>query len=105
MMVTDNGSNFIKAFRLFGPQSEDEEATENKVEITAILDSSESDGRLPPHHCCSSHTLSLLATTDPAEAAKKNSVYNKVSQQVFGRCQALFNKQNRCSRCNQRKFG
>lgn len=107
MIVTDNGSNFIKAFRIFGTPDEpsddnipstssediDESELETCVEINDILDSNEDAGRLPPHHCCTSHTLNLLATKDAEEALTSPS-YKRISQQVFAKCQVLFNKQN-----------
>lgn len=109
MIVTDNGSNFTKAFRIFGAPDEpeptddnipstssedfDESELETCVEINDILDANEDARRLPPHHCCTAHTLNLLATKDAEEALTSPS-YKRISRQVLAKCQVLFNKQN-----------
>jgi hypothetical protein len=51
---------------------------------------------LPQHQRCAAHTLNLIATTDIQDAEKDN-VYKILSRHVFGKCQALFNKQNQSS--------
>ncbi|XP_061467412.1 uncharacterized protein LOC133377403 [Rhineura floridana] len=87
--TTDNGSNFVKAFRVFmakepveaagtsdddGDNQEEEEAEVEFVPICEILDTgpeaeeeaadSGEDFVLPPHQRCASHTLNLVATQD-----------------------------------------
>lgn len=60
MTVTDNGSNFVKAFKDHGVESfytADDEINEEQPSF-------ENEVFLPRHHRCSSHTLNLLATTD-----------------------------------------
>lgn len=98
-------------FRIFGPGSdalsgvedscaerdEAEDQVETFHEITPLLNTNEDYGRLPPHHCCASHTLNLLSTTDAEEASKNSQTYKRISRQVFAKCQALFNKQNKSS--------
>ncbi len=72
--VTDNGSNFVKAFRMFeshpddGSDSDepsDEEEEEEEVTFTDVAEalSTESDETfsLPPHLRCASHTLNLIS--------------------------------------------
>lgn len=123
MIVTDNGANFTKAFRIFGApdepiannnpstssdnnpstSSDDNPSTSSEdlgeleletcVEISEVLDANEDAGRLPPHHCCTAHTLNLLATKDAQEALTSPS-YKRISRQVLAKCQVLFNKQN-----------
>ncbi|XP_054290241.1 uncharacterized protein LOC129005396 [Macrosteles quadrilineatus] len=109
MMITDNGSNFLRAFRLFGGSGPDSdlccEDTEeidggdivpdpDIIAIAPILEDSDDYGRLPPHHPCAAHTLNLLATTD-AEAAKCDPAYRKIMRLAFAKCHAIFNKQNK----------
>jgi len=53
---------------------------------------------LPQHQRCAAHTLNLIATVD-IEDAEKNNTYKLISRRVFGKCQALFNKQNQSSQC------
>jgi len=84
-VVTDNGTNFCKAFKEFGINfeyssckfaqsehdenpcfdSDDEEDGEDITEVNlhSLLDN-KTLTLLPPHVRCSSHSLSLVATTD-----------------------------------------
>ena len=92
--ITDNGSNFIKAFATFrmsdsGPakpsrsslptgMEDDEENVENEEEVTfenlhdlIILeqgnvedDLTQLEYNLPPHERCAAHTLNLVASSD-----------------------------------------
>ncbi|KAI7789260.1 hypothetical protein IRJ41_001648 [Triplophysa rosa] len=113
--TTDNGSNFLKAFRIYGEQDENnnspsDEAEDDEmndemcddedvnsvevdlVEVTAILD--EDDGlqfQLPKHHRCACHLLNLVSTVDAAKACSNES-YKKLSRSAFSKCNALWNK-------------
>uniref|UniRef100_A0A673NKM7 BED-type domain-containing protein n=1 Tax=Sinocyclocheilus rhinocerous TaxID=307959 RepID=A0A673NKM7_9TELE len=68
--VTDNGANFVKAFRMFQADDDEAENNEDEVIFTALhevlRDDSETSERyiLPPHHRCASHTLTLICTND-----------------------------------------
>ena len=115
--ITDNGSNFLKAFRLFGTSPADTEASvqdeadsgesgegdnsENDVEFTdmqAVMDisntSAELEYSLPPHRSCASHTLNLVATHD-AKMATEDQSYKKLYYSTMAKCSALWNKVTR----------
>jgi len=104
-VVTDNGSNFIKAFRVYGIDDDEDDENINEestdeieaVMLTDILDDIDITGRivLPPHRRCASHTLNLLASKDALKSLEKtahNTVYRKVYRSFFGKCQYLWNK-------------
>jgi len=120
--VTDNASNFNKAFVTFTAPSKEEQhdstdeefEDENDVadseglsddvepiEITNILsnpdDDCDSDLYLPPHNKCVAHTLNLIASND-AEKALKNSAYSKIHHGSFGKCQGLWNAVHRSTK-------
>ncbi|XP_040073784.1 uncharacterized protein LOC120846167 [Ixodes scapularis] len=62
-VITDNGANFVKAFRLFGEKDvedahhdEDDDAFTEAVEVAPLLNNVPAgEARLPPHHRCSAH--------------------------------------------------
>uniref|UniRef100_A0A3B3QSQ4 HAT C-terminal dimerisation domain-containing protein n=1 Tax=Paramormyrops kingsleyae TaxID=1676925 RepID=A0A3B3QSQ4_9TELE len=69
--VTDNGSNFVKAFKRFQPVQEVSEDDEDEVTFTDINDILQNSGgdevvmiTLPPHQRCAAHTLNLVSCTD-----------------------------------------
>ncbi len=74
--VTDNGSNFVKAFKRYQPvEEEDSEDDEDEVTFTDINDVLQNSGgddgdggevviTLPPHQRCAAHTLNLVSCTD-----------------------------------------
>uniref|UniRef100_A0A8C1I096 Transposase n=1 Tax=Cyprinus carpio carpio TaxID=630221 RepID=A0A8C1I096_CYPCA len=117
--TTDNGSNFVKAFRVFGQQDEnnneelvaegtieeeevgeDCDASDGEVEVEfmdveSILE--EDDGlqyQLPKHHRCACHLLNLVSTVD-VDRANKTEAYKKLSRSAFSKCQTLWNKASR----------
>ncbi|XP_060882405.1 E3 SUMO-protein ligase ZBED1-like isoform X3 [Labrus mixtus] len=86
--TTDSGSNFIKAFKEFGEQSQSEDSESDSSEP-------EDNGlELPPHQRCACHLLNLVTTTDAAKA-KTNHTYKLLSHAAFGKCQAMWNKSGR----------
>jgi hypothetical protein len=98
--TTDNGSNFVKAFSVFGPcDDENDEATTNIDVSDAINTGLIDEPDLPPHHRCAAHTLNLIATTD-SECAELDSAYKKISRLTFAKCQALWNKFGRTTAAN-----
>ncbi|XP_040072382.3 uncharacterized protein LOC115316210 [Ixodes scapularis] len=100
-VVTDNGSNFVKAFRVFGEpvQPDDLEPSEQGdeglefVEVAPLLENvDQGEARLPPHHRCAAHTLNLVATTDTG-AAERHEIFSRPFRSVLRTCRALWNKQ------------
>jgi hypothetical protein len=100
-LCTDNGSNFVKAFRIFSDENQESKDEDDLsfVELETVLTSStdasqEQTFHLPKRQQCSVHTLNLVATKD-AEKALDNKTFKAVSRKVFSKCQALWNKQSR----------
>ncbi|KAL0147819.1 hypothetical protein M9458_056896, partial [Cirrhinus mrigala] len=117
--TTDNGSNFVKAFRVYGhvdennnlapaaesgkvdnDEEEEDEETENAdvefVEAGAILDEDDClEYQLPKHHRCACHLLNLVSTVDVSEANISSTVYKRLSRSSFAKCTSLWNKSAR----------
>ncbi|KAL2097884.1 hypothetical protein ACEWY4_007091 [Coilia grayii] len=113
--TTDNGSNFLKAFRIYGQSDEnnnlepvgevdddgqdvDEEDGSEDVEFVdagALLDEDDYlEYQLPKHHRCACHLLNLVSTVD-ASKADVNPLYRRVSRSAFAKCSSLWNKSSR----------
>ena len=105
MTTTDNGSNFIKAFSVFGRVQQDGNGDEERGVNGAVGtvyhevdhefdtdDTAEFD--FPRHHRCACHTLQLVATVD-ADSAEDDAVYKRISRATFAKCQVLWNKSAR----------
>lgn len=110
--TTDNGSNFLKAFREFGLDENHNDIAEEETEegdddydgsdeetdfldVEAIM--AEDDGlqyQLPKHHRCACHLLNLVSTVD-VENANSAEAYKKLSRSAFAKSQALWNKTSR----------
>ncbi|KAL4083723.1 hypothetical protein QTP88_029039 [Uroleucon formosanum] len=111
LIVTDNAANFVKAFRVYNENTTIQPSTasnhnqdegEEKEEVMRPINISDElengvgnlfNLTLPQHQRCAAHTLNLIATTDIGDA-EKDKAYKILSRRVFGKCQALFNKQN-----------
>ncbi|XP_042216587.1 uncharacterized protein LOC121862388 [Homarus americanus] len=114
--TTDNGTNFVKAFSVFGepdedwvlvedpPQVEpdDEGESDDHVEVddvAAILANGEETlYELPKHLRYTAHTLNLVATTDAEKAFSDNNY--KANHSAFGKALSLWNKQHRSSQAS-----
>ncbi|XP_051792179.1 E3 SUMO-protein ligase ZBED1-like [Erpetoichthys calabaricus] len=107
--TTDSGSNFIKAFHVFGAQN-DAEVDEDEADLDAldvsdhieyhdtsvILDEdSGMEYQLPPHQRCACHLLNLVATADTALAECMNDTYKRLFRATFAKCQGIWNKTGR----------
>jgi hypothetical protein len=113
--TTDNGSNFVKAFKEYARElhdieevessSEDEDAAVNNEDVDMIddclnlaNDGIEDEQRitvLPPHQRCASHTLSLICTVD---VNKKTS---RLQKSAFGKCYGIWNKSSRSTKFSE----
>ncbi|XP_062538367.1 uncharacterized protein LOC134206649 isoform X2 [Armigeres subalbatus] len=85
-VVTDGGSNFIKAFEVYGSQFRDyyidaDNKDDNEAELTivniddGVLEGLEADTRqrkLPPHFKCVPHTLHRIASADVGKLLSSN---------------------------------
>lgn len=120
--TTDNGSNFLKDFRVYGQtdknnnpepvgeddgeeddggQNDDYDEEEESVEgiefvdAGALLDEDDYlEFQLPKHHRCASHLPNLVSTVD-ASKAEVNPLYKHVSRSTFPKCSSLWNKSSR----------
>lgn len=99
--VTDNGSNFVKAFKRYQPLEEsDSEDDEDEVTFTDINDALHAtDGdvviTLPPHKRCASHTLNLISCTDVDKWLLSKPATKAVYRSATAKCTALWNKTSR----------
>ena len=105
--VTDNGSNFVKAFKEYAQvdgedmdedEEDDDDADVEIVDITTTLDQgneSQLDIFLPPHHRCASHTLNLIGSHDIDAALRENGLYKRLHNSAMAKCQALWNASSR----------
>ena len=122
--VTDNGSNFVKAFATFSVQEpisgeassladewdddDDEMELEDDVTFANLHDLiiPDQDGEedltqieyeLPPHQRCAAHTLNLIAiySTDVDKHLSSCSQSRSVYRSSFAKCTALWNKMRR----------
>uniref|UniRef100_A0A3B3T9V4 HAT C-terminal dimerisation domain-containing protein n=1 Tax=Paramormyrops kingsleyae TaxID=1676925 RepID=A0A3B3T9V4_9TELE len=112
--VTDNASNFVKAFSCFGDSvviRAADEVTEGSDTGSTPAESSddEDDGLepaplseledpcLPPHRRCMAHTLNLIAT-DAKNVMDR--LYNKLARPVFSKASALWNRVKRSAKAS-----
>uniref|UniRef100_A0A3B3SME0 BED-type domain-containing protein n=1 Tax=Paramormyrops kingsleyae TaxID=1676925 RepID=A0A3B3SME0_9TELE len=108
--VTDNGSNFVKAFKTYQHVSEsddDEEEAEEGITFTDITEApstvNEEDNQLtlPPHYRCASHTLSLVSTSDVEKFITENTNTRAVYRVSIAKCTALWTKASRSTAASE----
>ncbi len=97
--VTDNGSNFVKAFREFGATEEESDDHNDGVEFLDVdgLFQEEGDEEqffLPQHQRCSAHTLNLIATNEVHKAGS-NGPSRKLYRSAMAKCSSIWNKAHR----------
>ena len=111
MTVTDNASNFAKAFNEYAQHVEDDESECDEsvtvVDVNGIVSSRDADDDydvadetlyLPPHQRCASHTMNLVAVSD-AELANNDGNYKRINRATMAKCSALWNKASRSTVC------
>ncbi|XP_067286175.1 zinc finger BED domain-containing protein 4-like [Pseudorasbora parva] len=120
-ITTDNGSNFLKAFRVYGGEnkygnnaesatattSEDEYASDTEdeekceeieyVEVSEILALDDLEFHLPKNQRCACHLLNLVSAVD-VDAAQTDETYKRLSRSSFSKCWALWNKSGRSNK-------
>lgn len=103
--ITDNGGNFVKAFKIFGIEEKcileyagdldtqyNSWSTECDSDTTSSIDDDVEDvidlnECLPLHFRCASHTLSLCATTDSNKILEgQDTEISKIHEQVMKKC-------------------
>uniref|UniRef100_A0A8C6U382 HAT C-terminal dimerisation domain-containing protein n=1 Tax=Neogobius melanostomus TaxID=47308 RepID=A0A8C6U382_9GOBI len=106
--VTDNGSNFVKAFKVYECQAldgEEEEVNDGDQEtvftdmedVLCSGNDTDSEGQfsLPPHFRCASHTLNLISTNDVNKWLTANSESKNVYRSATAKCSALWTQASR----------
>lgn len=105
--VTDDGSNFIKAFKMYEAaaesySNEDESDRIQDVTFTDVgevlsndPDSEPGQFSLPPHLRCASHTLNLISSTDVIKWLTANTESKSAYRSATGKCSALWTKASR----------
>lgn len=96
-IVTDNGSNFVKAFKLTHEEDVVNEDELDFIELTEMLDNASDFGFiLPPHKRCAAHTANLTMSSDMKKQITNNT-FKKMEESAMGKCNELFKKQRRSS--------
>uniref|UniRef100_A0A8C9Y7A9 HAT C-terminal dimerisation domain-containing protein n=1 Tax=Sander lucioperca TaxID=283035 RepID=A0A8C9Y7A9_SANLU len=101
--VTDNRSNFVKAFKEHQhveTEEEDEVESDGEVDITdlhSVFTTDDDDPErglcvLPPHHRCASHTLNLMANNEVDKWLASNPESRAVYRSATAKCSALWTK-------------
>ncbi|KAK1888644.1 putative AC9 transposase [Dissostichus eleginoides] len=103
--VTDNGSNFLKAFKVYEqqhPASDSDEGDEEDqvvafTDVGEVLSTNLEQGQfsLPPHLRCASHTLNLISGNDVEKWVTSNTESKSVYRSATGKCSALWTKASR----------
>uniref|UniRef100_A0A3Q4GWT6 HAT C-terminal dimerisation domain-containing protein n=1 Tax=Neolamprologus brichardi TaxID=32507 RepID=A0A3Q4GWT6_NEOBR len=107
--VTDNVSNFVKAFQVYHPVTESDDETEEEEstpkdddvsfsdlsEILSAKNESEGQLSLPPHRRCASHTIKIICTRDVEKHLTTNAERRALYRSSTAKCTALWTKSSR----------
>jgi hypothetical protein len=107
--VTDNASNFGKAFREYMycvEEQQNDNSNDDNIDVPSIGNvltdeaSDQSDIYLPHHETCFSHSLNLLATVDANAACELDAAYKRLYRAAMGKCTAIWNATHRSSKAS-----
>ncbi|CAI5636569.1 unnamed protein product [Oreochromis niloticus] len=102
--VTDNGSNFVKAFKVYQPppESDDSEYEEDEVTFASIgdvlqngADDADDAISLTPHQRCALHTMNLISCTDVEKWLLSEAATKTIYRSATTKCAGLWNKASR----------
>nr|XP_033798231.1 uncharacterized protein LOC117359480 isoform X2 [Geotrypetes seraphini] len=110
MTLTDNGSNFVRAFHLFSDDSianglflNPQESESEEIVFTNISevfaeghDTAEKEYVLPPYQRCAAHTLNLVAVNGLDDACN-DTAFKRIFQSAMAKCAVLWNKTSQSS--------
>lgn len=103
--ITDSGSNFLKAFRVFSREPEmqcedefDEDFEDDEIVILIFILNLTAYNSLVTAYC---HLLNLIASVD-CETALKRDAYSSLNRSTFAKLQTLFNKQSRSTLASEK---
>uniref|UniRef100_A0A8C6MM86 BED-type domain-containing protein n=1 Tax=Nothobranchius furzeri TaxID=105023 RepID=A0A8C6MM86_NOTFU len=93
--VTDNGSNFVKAFQEESTPKDDDVTFSDLSEILSAENESDGQLSLPPHRRCASHTINIICTRDVEKNLTTNAESRSVYRSSTAKCTALWTKSSR----------
>uniref|UniRef100_A0A8C6M409 BED-type domain-containing protein n=1 Tax=Nothobranchius furzeri TaxID=105023 RepID=A0A8C6M409_NOTFU len=93
--VTDNGSNFVKAFQEESTPKDDDVTFSDLSEILSAENESDGQLSLPPHRRCASHTINIICTRDVEKHLTTNAESRSVYRSSTAKCTALWTKSSR----------
>uniref|UniRef100_A0A669EP74 BED-type domain-containing protein n=2 Tax=Oreochromis niloticus TaxID=8128 RepID=A0A669EP74_ORENI len=93
--VTDNGSNFVKAFQEESTPKDDDVTFSDLSEILSAENETEGQLSLPPHRRCASHTINIICTRDVEKHLTTNAESRAVYRSSTAKCTALWTKLSR----------
>lgn len=106
--VTDNGSNFVKAFKMYQPPDDDSDDSgddDNEVtftDVNDVLDAATEYGIvLPLHLRCASHTMNLVSCSDLEKWFTSNPAIKGIYRSATAKCTALWNKASRSTMASE----
>ena len=118
--VTDNASNFKKAFKEFGVEVDSVHVVHELEEESALPEEEELDVvempegdlagendqphfSLPPQQKCAAHTMSLISI-NALKNAEMDNTFKKLNRSMMGKVTALWNKVSRSPAASERAF-